>query len=135
MPLNQEWTYTIPDNIFVDGNADQLKITVSGIPGWLSYDTDTKIFLGTPTTDATFEISVKADDSWYGIVYEKFLLVCGKGGPNSPPTAGVQIPDQTGYFLKQFTYLIPEDTFTDPDGDPLVYQSTLTSGELLPEWL
>ena len=92
LPLNEEWTYVIPENTFVDVNADELTITIENIPSWLSYDDETKTFTGTPTTDWTYTLNVKADDGWYGIVTDDFILVTGRGRPNSPPSAGT-IPE------------------------------------------
>ena len=49
---------------------------------------------------------------------------------NQPPTVANPIPDQTAIVGVPFSFTIPANTFTDPDGDPL----TILADEISP-WL
>ncbi len=55
---------------------------------------------------------------------------------NYVPYLKNQIPNQTDTAGKQFTYTIPDSTFTDDDGNnTLSYTATLSNGSALPGWL
>lgn len=45
------------------------------------------------------------------------------------------IADQTAVEDSPFSFELPAATFTDPDGDPLIYTATLANGDPLPTWL
>ena len=55
--------------------------------------------------------------------------------PNTPPVMAIPPVDQEATAGASFTYVIPEDAFTDADGDPLTYAATLKDGSALPSWL
>jgi hypothetical protein len=51
-----------------------------------------------------------------------WLAACTGGGPppvNQPPVVANAIPNQTGTVGTAFSYMIPPNTFTDPNGDML----------------
>ena len=78
--------YYIPSNIFVDPEGDTLTWRVSGLPGWLHFNSTTRLLSGTPTVNdagqRTITVSVTgAADS------ETFALSVIK--PNSPPVLTV----------------------------------------------
>ncbi len=55
---------------------------------------------------------------------------------NYVPYVKNQIPGQTDTNGTQFSYTVPDSTFTDDDGNnTLSYTATLASGEPLPSWL
>ena len=54
---------------------------------------------------------------------------------NIPPVLAIPLADQTATVGVSFTYLIPEDAFTDADGDPLAYAAATSNGGGLPSWL
>jgi hypothetical protein len=51
---------------FIDPNGDKLTFNVSSLPKWLSFDPDNLKFTGTPTTYATYNVTVGAKDDWNG---------------------------------------------------------------------
>ena len=54
---------------------------------------------------------------------------------NTPPMVAIPLTDQTATVGVSFTYVIPEDAFTDADGDPLAYAVVTSNGGGLPGWL
>ena len=54
---------------------------------------------------------------------------------NTPPMVAIPLTDQTETAGVAFTYVIPEDAFTDADGDPLAYTAATSNGDALPGWL
>jgi len=54
---------------------------------------------------------------------------------NDPPAVANPIQDQSATVDQAFSVTFAEDTFSDPDGDPLTYAATLSDGSSLPGWL
>ena len=54
---------------------------------------------------------------------------------NTAPTVVNAISDQAATVGTVFNYTVPDDTFTDADGDTLTYAATLDGGNELPSWL
>ena len=82
----ERFEYYIPANIFVDPDGDALAWRVSGLPSWLSFNSNTRLLSGTPTVNdvghGTITVRVRgSSDS------ETFTLSVIK--PNSPPVMTV----------------------------------------------
>jgi len=60
------WSFTVPDNIFTDSDGDHLTYTAT-FPTWVSFNSDTLTFTGTPTAsdlgDYTIEITASDGDA------------------------------------------------------------------------
>ncbi len=154
------WSYSIPSNAFSDPDGDSLTyraqyykpgyFTSGGIggdgdlelvwippawtntlPSWLSFDTATKRFTGTPprNTVASVELRVVATDPDGLTASDEFTLSISNP-PNSAPTVNSAIPNRSGHSGVAFSYTFPANTFSDIDGDTLTYSA---SG--LPSWL
>ena len=55
---------------------------------------------------------------------------------NQAPEVANPIADQTAQDETPFRFVLPENTFSDPDpGDVLTYSATLANGDALPAWL
>lgn len=54
---------------------------------------------------------------------------------NSAPVVAAPIADQTAQSGQRWEYQIPNNSFSDRDGDPLVLTARLASGGALPAWL
>ncbi|KPA19342.1 adhesin, partial [Candidatus Magnetomorum sp. HK-1] len=108
----------------------------SQLPTWLTFDSSTRNFSGTPTNDDIGILSIKiiATDASLSSVSDVFALTVNN--VNDAPTIITEIPDQTINQDEIFNLTIDTDTFEEVDaGDTLTYTSTLESGEILPEWL
>ncbi len=106
-------------------------------PSWLFFTNSTfpMTLKGTPTTYGETVIKITATEYKYGgSVTMTFTLVAGLK-PNTPPEISNQIGDQIAYRQQLFYIKIDANTFTDADGDDLVYLVSLSDGSYLPEWL
>ncbi len=128
--------YEIPTDTFADADGDSLELTVSGRPPWLDFDAATRVLTGTPLaidiTAAPQVIEVTATDLQGAYATLRFGLevVAAPAGTNRAPLVDNPLPVQTTRVGETFAFVIPSTTFSDPDGDALLYS---VSGR--PRWL
>ena len=107
--------------------------------------------LGDDDLGATIKVTVTfTDDAGYAetLTSVATAAVAAAGSPtppttgaappppaNTPPELATRLVDQEARTGASFTYVIPADTFTDADGDPLTYAAVLSDGGRLPAWL
>ncbi len=132
------FNFAIPDDTFTDEDGDTLTYTATladgtELPQWLSFDGTT--FTGTPRQNdvGAIELKVTANDGNGGTVDDTFELTVEN--VNDSPIVNEAIADQTTLEDSIFNFAIPDDTFTDEDGDTLTYTATLADGTELPQWL
>lgn len=133
------FSFTLPENTFMHPNGDGLgKVALlkgyHPLPDWLTFDASTMTFSGTVIHEdgGPYDIIIKAQDSEGLYVIAGFRLsVAG----NNPPVVSNEL--EMVYLLpnSNLEMTFPENTFTDPDGDVLVYTSYKISGSALPAWL
>ncbi|EEV89477.1 type I secretion target GGXGXDXXX repeat (2 copies) [Cardiobacterium hominis ATCC 15826] len=105
------------------------------LPGWLSFNPQTRTFSGTPGNDdvgmLNVEISAKGKG---GSANQRFTL--NVINVNDAPQAGQKLPTLQIEHNKLFYYQLPEDTFKDIDkNDKLTFSATSENGQSLPSWL
>lgn len=136
------FSYTLPENTFLDVDAgDSLSYSAtltdgSALPSWLSFDTATRTFNGTPGNAevGSLAISVTATDLAGASAATAFDL--SVLNVNDTPVVSTPIQDQSAKQGLAYQYSLPGDTFTDPDvGDNLSYEVSLDNGDPLPTWL
>src|SRR5690606_39967515 len=54
---------------------------------------------------------------------------------NRAPVLANAIPNQSAMEESLFSYTLPANTFSDPDGEALTYSAALANGNPLPSWL
>ncbi|WP_254173274.1 putative Ig domain-containing protein [Planktothrix pseudagardhii] len=104
------------------------------LPSWLTFNSTTGIFTGTPTNSdvGNLDIKVIATDSSNATVENSFQLTVNN--VNDAPTA-TPIGNQTVNEDSNFNLNIVNN-FSDIDaGDSLTYTATLADGTTLPSWL
>ncbi|MEZ2229160.1 MAG: ELWxxDGT repeat protein, partial [Microcoleus sp.] len=88
--LNTAFTYTVPTTTFTDADNDTLTYTATkedgtALPSWLTFNTTTRIFSGTPATAniGNLQVKVSASDGKAAISNTFLLTVSDK--PNTAP--------------------------------------------------
>ena len=132
----------VPANTFVDPDAGN-SLTYSAsladgtmLPAWLTFDTATQTFSGTPD-DAqvgAFDLKVTATDTGNLSASDVFTLTVQN--VNEAPVIAASISDQQVTEGTLFNFVVPAETFSDVDaGDTLIYSATLADSTSLPSWL
>ena len=131
--VGDQFSYEIPENAFSDDDIafdDTLTYTANINPqdNWLSFDTPTLTFSGTPTSTNDIgitTITVTATDLNGGSVNSSFTLTV----PNKPPIQIEDLSTQVAVFGQRFSYEI-SGAFSDPDGGTLSYSTDENLGWL-----
>lgn len=136
----QALSFTVPDNAFQSGKDDPLSYSAQladgkPLPAWLTFDSSTRTFSGTPGNDDVGTLSIE-------------LSAKGKGGSasqrftlnilnvNDAPQAGETLADVQAERGKLLSHALPANAFVDIDkGDSLTLSATLENGDALPIWL
>ena len=134
--------FTVASDAFNDvDSGDSLTYTAtladgSDLPSWLSFNTSTRVFSGTPLNDNVGDISVKvtATDGSSVAVSDDFTLTINN--TNDAPTVSNAIANQSVNEDSGLNFTVASDAFNDVDsGDSLTYTATLADGSALPSWL
>ena len=56
------FSFTVPTGTFVEGTSDNLTYAATNLPAWLTFDTNTVTFNGTPSVEATNVVTIIATD-------------------------------------------------------------------------
>ena len=112
--------YTFPTNTFSDPDGDALSYTTSTLPSFADFTPNDRTFFFNPqeTDEGQYNIEVIAIDPDGAQVSDIFQLTVTVP-VNNPPTVANPIPDQTFEAGEPINYTIPENIFSDPDGDQL----------------
>lgn len=123
----------------VDGNSftytAELAV-IGGLPPWLTFDSATRTFSGTPANGdvGTWTVEVTANDGFGGTVVDTFVITVAN--TNDAPTILNTLPDRTATQGTAFNFQFVANTFIDQDvGDVLTYTAQLSGGGTLPTWL
>ena len=125
---NEEYSFRLPENLFVDPDGDDLTLSIENLPNWLHFDGHT--LSGTPLIDDTgsLKLNIIATDP-YGASTSQTLEL-NIEPPNQAPAVDQIIATQTITANQEWTFRLPENMFIDPDGDDLSFEINN-----LPNWL
>lgn len=136
------FTFTFAANTFADIDVGDL-LTYSAtrsdgtpLPGWLTLNSTTRTFSGTPLNANVGTLSVRliATDVAGASASDVFDIVVAN--TNDAPTVANPIPDQTVTELVPLSFTFAANTFAEIDvGDSLTYTATRPDGSALPAWL
>ncbi|OYU01548.1 MAG: hypothetical protein CFE36_09685 [Sphingomonadaceae bacterium PASS1] len=137
---NEEWRFQLPANAFSDVDSNTLYYSAllddgSTLPTWLTFDTATRTFSGTPPLDylGTLNIAITASDG-SAFVTDTFAISI-IFNVNDAPVVSLPIPNRVALENAPWSYQVPAATFSDVDRDILTYTATLDNGSPLPAWL
>jgi Tol biopolymer transport system component len=138
--------YVIPANAFSDPDAGNTltytaaKADGTALPSWLTFNTSTRTFSGTPPTGTAtgpLALRVTARDNGGLTVSDNFNLTLNSPAPvNRSPVVATPIADTTATIGTALSYVIPATAFSDPDaGNTITYTAAKADGTALPSWL
>jgi len=138
------YAFTFDADTFTDvDSGDVLTYTTkqsngSALPDWLSFNSATRTFSGTPTNNdvGTIIITLTATDNSSASVTDTFELTVNN--TNSEPVLSIPIADQSATEDVLYSFTFDANTFRDDDiayGDTLSYVARLSDGNPLPSWL
>ncbi len=137
-----DWSFRFDSDVFYDTDGDTLSYSAKRtdgypLPDWLSFDSSTRTFSGNPPESfkgQTLSIDLTADDGNGGTVTDTFTVTL-PAETNNAPVLDNPLSDQTYAGSGEWSYTVPANTFSDPDGDPLTWSATQADGTALPSWL
>ncbi len=127
----------LPTNIFsdVDGDALVLSATLvdgSELPVWLSFDGVR--FAGMPPVNfnGALDIRVTANDGALQVSNDFVLTI---DPVNDAPILDAVLSDISSDEDTAFDVALPQDAFSDIEGDALTLTAALVGGDVLPDWV
>ncbi|WP_392431364.1 putative Ig domain-containing protein [Yersinia sp. HM-2024] len=132
--------FIVPAGTFSDPDGDTLTLSAtladgSPLPAWLSFNTATGTFSGTPGNSDVGNLSIKvtATDPSNTTISTSFSLTVTN--VNNVPVVATPLSAQSVAQDGNLNFTVPAGTFSDPDGDTLTLSATLADGSPLPAWL
>ncbi|WP_269586164.1 putative Ig domain-containing protein [Roseibium sp. Sym1] len=132
-------SFAVPGDAFTDVDGDDLVLSASladgsSLPAWLTFDADTRTFSGTPPQDfnGAFDVTVTASD---GALEASDTFTLEISPVNDAPLLVNALEDQSFDEDTEISFTLPQDAFSDVDGDSLVFAASLEDGSPLPDWL
>ena len=135
--LGQAVNFSLASNTFTDPQGQNLSYSATlsngaALPSWLSFNGTTGTFSGTVANSATgISIKVTATDTSGLSTSETFAVAT----PASAPMLVTQTAAQTWNLGQAVNFSLASNTFTDPQGQNMIYSATLSDGAALPSWL
>ena len=132
----QVFSFALAPNTFVDLQGQALTYVATlangaALPTWVSFDTQTAQFSGTPPAGTTSSVVFVTATNSSGLhTTEAFQVQFKEPAPvlvNRTPTQKVT--------ASAFSFAVAPNTFADPLGQTLTYTATLQGGAALPGWL
>ncbi|MFN6053978.1 MAG: putative Ig domain-containing protein, partial [Planctomycetia bacterium] len=108
----------------------------SPLPNWLTFDPATWTFSGTPSgvnAGDVLAIKVTATDGRNPAVSDEFNIQFVQ--TITAPSVSNPISTQTFQGAGSKTFVVPANTFTDPNSATITYGATQANGTSLPSWL
>lgn len=102
-----------------------------GADGGFEYDPNGQ-FISTNSQSTAFDSFTYSISNSIGLI-DAATVTIEIQGLNDSPVLLAEIADQR--VEEQFTFTLPDSTFSDIDGDMLAYSATLADGSPLPDWL
>jgi hypothetical protein len=131
------WSFTVPANTFADVDST-LSYTASladdtALPAWLTFNTGTRTFSGTPPENFNGPIDLKVTAS-DGALAASDTFTLTVEPVNDAPTVANAIADQSVDEDTDWSFTVPANTFADVDS-ALSYTASLADDTALPTWL
>ena len=117
-----------------DGETLAYQLTMTDgipLPDWLKFDAQTGAISGqAPTDSSLLNLRLTGTDHVGASAFADFTLQV-----NAAPKVAHPLDNRREVEDRDFSFQLPQDTFTDPESDPLNLQLVQGNGEALPGWL
>lgn len=123
--VGQAFQYTVPTSAFYDEDGTIAAVTLTGTPSAGLTLNGAKV-QGTPTASASFNLTATATDNSGATVNTPLTVNVVR--INQAPVVANSIPAQTATIRQAYTFTLPTNAFSDPDG-------TIASRTILPTGL
>jgi hypothetical protein len=137
MRVGELFNWLVPSDSFKDEDGDLIykaqQDDNNSLPAWLSFNSRTLTFSGTPSASGILGIRLIATDS-YGISASQTFNVTTELFPSASPI----LKDQSALVWKTgkwFNFTVPPNVFSEGSGGKLTYSASQTNGIKLPSWL
>lgn len=122
------FSYTAPAS--TDPDYDNLTYGVSTLPPGLYFDPNSRTIYGTPTTPTSMWVNITAYDGRGGAATTSFIITINAYVPpnsapyvnNEPASPRYSFYLTNAYYVQPEAFVLPENTFIDPDNNPLSYE-------------
>lgn len=139
---NSNFEYTTDGSTFSDPEGGLLYLSASlgdgtPLPRWLSFTDNgdnTATFSGISPESGSYAVKLTATDEG-GLSTSTSFLITVESESNDPPVVVNVLPDAEILVGEFFEYIIPENTFMDPEGGDLSLSATLADDTDLPDWI
>jgi Ca2+-binding RTX toxin-like protein len=138
-PEDASFSFSIPAGTFTDIDNTALNYAATlangaALPAWLSFNSATQTFSGTPPQDffGSIDVKVVASD---GSLTASDVFTLAITPINDAPVVATLLSDKLSNEDTAFSFVIPAGSFADVDNATLNYAATLSSGAALPSWL
>ena len=136
---DKPFSFKLQNNLVTDVDGDTLTYTLkmndgSAAPSWITFDAATMTLSGTPALNyfGTTQLRLFITDGAATISDDFAFTVTNV---NDAPVVAHPLVDQHLTTGTAFTFTLPTDAFSDPDGQALQFAAKLTSGAALPTWM
>ncbi|MEM7555930.1 MAG: DUF4347 domain-containing protein, partial [Cyanobacteria bacterium P01_A01_bin.84] len=125
-----------PGKLFLDANGNNINDNGEDITQnqLVSVNDFSKLKFLAANDGSNSSFSFKVSDGAF-VSDNSYTMSINVTPENDTPTVANPIPDQTATEDGAFNFTLPNNTFSDPDGDNLTYSATLNNGSPLPSWL
>ena len=131
-----ELNFSFAENTFIDNDlGDVLTYQASivndvELPEWLNFDSDTRTFSGTPLNDHVGELYLQIVASDLFNETDTVFFTLEVINTNDAPIVSNPIQDQITETNIEYSFVIPENVFSDVDKDDILSYSAV-----VPDWL
>ncbi|MBC1237845.1 tandem-95 repeat protein [Nostoc sp. 2RC] len=139
-PEDTTVNFTIPANTFSDVDNASLSLSAtladnSILPSWLSFNSTTATFSGTPPQDFNGTVALKVTATDAGGLSASSTFNLSITPVNDAPVVANPIANQSSPEDTAVNFTPPPNTFSDVDNASLSLSATLADNTALPSWL
>ncbi len=139
-PEDTAVNFTLPANTFSDVDNASLSLSATladntALPSWLSFNSTTATFSGTPPQDFNGTVALKVTATDAGGLSASSTFNLSITPENDAPVVANALADQSSLEDTAVNFTLPANTFSDVDNASLSLSATLADNTALPSWL